>query len=1557
MCLHTIQHHEADHILPTVKAVALPSNKVLRFLLDTGSNVNLIAAGTANSLRLTKKTHDSRNIPISLNTVQTSTPLQTQKVNLNLQTHASPISLAFLIVPEIQPIHGRNLKIKVRKKSLSDPFPRQWPLKIDGILSAATTLQIAKKTIKSVKNYPGLYLWQTAFGNAIFGHGSTEKTWPLPIKSAYMSATERLSLITEKFLTLYTLPEDTANDNLTEQELHSMQLLNDTLVYSATEKRFTCKLLFKKDAVPVNNYKNAVARLKSVWTMLKKDSKKRDAYKEAIQKLIDDKRVVRISEKEIKTFKGPIMYLPHSIVHSPTSITTPYRVVYDGSAVIKTNPKVTYNDLLLPGLPLHRELTAILMKFRQKRYVLNGDIKALFLNVLLHKDHQNLCRFLWQDSYDGPIITYKFQALLFGLNCSPTIAMAAVQKLTKMVMTDPKSTDHDKLAAERLANDVYVDDLVTTFNDVTEMEQCYNSINKILAMGSFEMRKWMSNHFRFMKKIPEKIRLPGIVDSNEKAVIPDPTVRSFETTADDVQLSIKEDPSVVTFATGELDPLQGTKACTKTLGYRYDIKNDLIVFDQYDSLHETTGKVIMRTLASKLAKIFDPLGLVSAFILPARVLLSKCHDAGFTWTTPLPVNGPIYKDFMHWLQQTKHLSNVRFKRLAPFDATTHFAICADACHDGVACTVHAISTIKGKRVSNLLYAKSLLVHKKMRNREMAAKELSALEMASKVALYFVQHVGIAKEQITLHTDSMVTAFWIKKNSQELKPYIATRVRNIQNSGFLVKHIEGKSNPSDLFSRGVLDPRKLMDTAILHGPHFFLWPIHEWPVTEADRKNLDESAFLGGLKKSNVILSSNMLFISPTSSKSTPHALIDYYSKYSRLIRIIARLFYAVDVFCKRTNVPFTLTNVYRNKAEIYLIKSTQKQFYSSEIALLQKNLRIKKGSQLLPHNVFIDEDGVLRSEGRLLKDDITGEQKMPIILPASKHSFLLLQHIHESNRHASYGSVLQIVTQKYFILKAPSQIEKVIKGCVRCQRHNNRKHLEKMASFPDCRLPQKTTESQAFTMVASDYSSAIRVQRFNLEPLHTALQQTPFNVRVKAKKKPGRPSKKEKERSEAEENNEKNYSLAYIAVYLCLYSRAIHIELLPSESVNHQVLSLLRLVAARGAPKVLVTDSAANYKNAVHYINTFQAKWREVLDVVGDKFQIDHRTYVSLGGGSHQSPSEAYVKVVKHSLMKSLRGTFLTFTQLYTLCKEIEISHNSRNISATTGSRPIGLQPIQMVLGRKFQPLLDLMPVTLNHPKDFNIKWKEMNNIVEHFHQIWSHLYLKFVQKRTKWTDPESRILQQDQVVLVFDPKLRPYSFKLAKILQLLPSKDGKVRNLMLTYGAGKPPFKRATHATIPLAVNLFHEDLEALQKFQFNKVNDNRKKLRIKPATLPVFSQEKNPDAITPITPTEIVEEEDLPLTVIKRPRKLKLTPYKLNPRVKNNKNKGVTFREPLVDLDTVPNDANQKPSKHKVSRPDVSHIDSPSPSLSPIPTRRTRLQTNAIKRVQYRNLHRKQE
>ena len=1546
MCFNTSHNATLNHILPTVLVQALPSRQVLRFLLDTGSNVNLITSQVAKKLRLTSKTHDTQNLPLSLNTVHTSTSIRTHRVNLNLLTTKSPISLAFLVVPEIQPIHGSNPNLKIRSKLLSDPFPRKWPINIDGILSAATTLQVAKNTLKPVRNHPGLYLWPTVFGNAIFGQTDNDQTWQLPVKSTFMSATERLSLITEKFISLYTLPEDTSKDDLTEQELHSMQLLNDTLVYSPEEKRFTCKLLFKKDAVPVNNYKNAVARLKNVWSLLAKDDKKRIAYKEAIQKLIDDKRVVRVSPHEQQTFKGPIMYLPHSIVHSPSSITTPYRVVYDGSAVLKTKPKVTYNDLLLPGLPLHRELTAILMKFRQKRYVLNGDIKALFLNVLLHKDHQNLCRFLWQDRVDGPILTYKFQALLFGLNCSPTIAMAAVQKLTKMVMSDPNSTDHDRMAAERLANDVYVDDLVTAFDDAKDMENCYNSINKILSMGSFEMRKWMSNDLRFMRKIPEKIRLPGIVDSNNKRTIPDPTVRSFETTQEDEPLSVKDEPSVVTFGTGELDPLQGTKACTKTLGYRYDIKNDLIVFDQYESLRETSGQVTMRTLASKLAKIFDPLGLISAFILPARILLSKCHDAGFTWTTPLPINGPIYKEFMQWLDKTKHLSKLKFNRHAPFNDKTHFAVCADACQDGVACTVHAISVINGKTVSNLLYAKSLLVHKNLRQREMAAKELSALEMASKVAKYFVQHLGIKKEKVTLHTDSMVTAFWIKKNSQELKPYIATRVRNIQNSGFLVKHIEGKENPSDIYSRGITDPRKLMDSFVLHGPKFFLRPLREWPVTQADRKNLDESAFLEGLRKGNVILSSNMLFISPISSNKTPHALIDYYSSYARLLRIIAFLYYVVDLFRKRTDEPFALSTIYRKKAEEYLIKNTQQQFFSTEIALLRKNLRIQRGSQLKRYNVFMDADGVLRSEGRMLRDDITGEQKMPIVLPASKHSFLLLKHIHEINRHATYNSILQIVTQKYLVLRLPSQIEKVIRGCVPCQRHNNRRHLEKMAPLPDCRLPQHTTESQAFTMVASDYSSAVRVRRFNLEPVHTALQQTPFNVRVKAKKKPGRPTNEERERSEEKSNNEENFSLAYIAVYLCLYSRAIHIELLPSESVNHQVLSLLRLIAARGAPKVLVTDSAANYKNAVHYINTFQAKWRQVLDVVGEKFEINHKTYVSLGGGSHQSPSEAYIKVVKHALMKSLRGNFLTFTQLYTLCKEIEISHNSRNISATTGKSPIGLQPIQLVLGRRFQPLLDLMPITLNHKNDFNIKWKEMNHIVEHFHQLWSALYLKFVQQRTKWTDPESRLLQPNQVLLVFDPKLRPYSFKLARVLQLLPSKDGKIRNLMLTYGDGKPPFKRATHATIPLAVNLFNEDLEALQKFQFETVQSNRKTLRLPPASTPSNKDDSTRHSVAPITPVADADVSDLSQLGVKRPRKKFLTPNKLHPRVKPNKRKHVTFSDKVVDSD---NDLSMV-NLHNPDRAGKLLTDLHDQENSNPPTKRTRLQTNSIKRVRYR-------
>ena len=44
----------------------------------------------------------------------------------------------------------------------------------------------------------------------------------------------------------------------------------------------------------------------------------------------------------------------------------------------------------------------------------------------------------------------------------------------------------------------------------------------------------------------------------------------------------------------------------------------------------------MRSVASLLARPFDPIGLLSPFILQARLIMKDCHLLGMKWSDTLP---------------------------------------------------------------------------------------------------------------------------------------------------------------------------------------------------------------------------------------------------------------------------------------------------------------------------------------------------------------------------------------------------------------------------------------------------------------------------------------------------------------------------------------------------------------------------------------------------------------------------------------------------------------------------------------------------------------------------------------------------------------------------------------------------------------------------------------------------------------------------------------------------------------------------------------------------------
>ena len=78
-------------------------------------------------------------------------------------------------------------------------------------------------------------------------------------------------------------------------------------------------------------------------------------------------------------------------------------------------------------------------------------------------------------------------------------------------------------------------------------------------------------------------------------------------------------------------------------------------------------------------------------------------------------------------------------------------------------------------------------------------------------------------------------------------------------------------------------------------------------------------------------------------------------------------------------------------------------------------------------NLYIDEDNVLRVEGRICHVLLPYAAKHQINLPSKHHGvYLLILEEHKNHRHCGKEYSLSILQQKYWIIKGQSFIRKVI---------------------------------------------------------------------------------------------------------------------------------------------------------------------------------------------------------------------------------------------------------------------------------------------------------------------------------------------------------------------------------------------------------------------------------------------------------------------------------------------------------------------------------------------------
>ena len=235
----------------------------------------------------------------------------------------------------------------------------------------------------------------------------------------------------------------------------------------------------------------------------------------------------------------------------------------------------------------------------------------------------------------------------------------------------------------------------------------------------------------------------------------------------------------------------------------------------------------------------------------------------------------------------------------------------------------------------------------------------------------------------------------------------------------------------------------------------------------------------------------------------------------------------------------------------------------------------------------------------------------------------------------------------------------------------------------------------------------------------------------------------------------------YICLYTCMTVRAVHLEVTSSLNCQEFMKSFRRFTARRGMPRTVYSDNAKTFVKASEQIKTFY----------GD--QAPRWNFIAPNSPWRGGCWERMIRMVKSHLRKVVGKFTLTKNQFETLLAEIEYVINNRPLTPVRDS-PEDLRP--------------LTPANFlwNHqPVDFSTSQstlRSMNLKNEKLKEFWNLFQESYIKSLPNLVNKfkEKGSLKEGDVVLVQDDNLGRLQWPLGRILEVIPSRDGKVRTVKI---------------------------------------------------------------------------------------------------------------------------------------------------------------------------------
>ncbi|KAL3975616.1 lysophosphatidylglycerol acyltransferase 1 [Sarotherodon galilaeus] len=776
----------------------------------------------------------------------------------------------------------------------------------------------------------------------------------------------------------------------------------------------------------------------------------------------------------------------------------------------------------------------------------------------------------------------------------------------------------------------------------------------------------------------------------------------------------------------DLDMAFGEVHMERALGVQWCVASDQFQFRVVVKEKPLTRRGVLATVAS----VFDPLGFVSPFILLGKQILQQmCRDK-LSWDDNLPDS--LRPQWEAWLRDLGNLADVKVHRCyipsnfkAQHYELHHFAD-ASASGYGMCTYLRAVSTT-GEVHCSLVMGRSRVPPTKVTT--IPRLELSAAVVAVRTGDMLKKELEMEISEERYWTDSKVVLGYLSNEARRFHVFVANRVERIKQSTDSTqwRYVTSEDNPADHASRG-LTAEQLVASNWFKGPDL-LW---QKVIPSGEIK-------VGELSTSDPEVKNVQVHKIQVEEQRSLLDRLHKFSDWSRMIKAVARLKRYVKGAKDHKSRSHDISSLQeRKEAELTIIKMVQETAFAQEIKTLQHHDvmqmkdKVNKLHKLCP---FLDDQGILRVGGRLTHAALHPNVKHPAILPRDSHvSALLVKHYHEKTYHQGRGITMnELRANGFWILGCSKIVSSYIYKCVKCRRFRRRTEQQKMADLPEDRM--ETTPP--FTYCGMDCFG-------------------PFYVKEGRKEL-------------------KRYGL----LITCMCSRAVHLEMLDDLSTDSLINSLRAFVAIRGTVRQIRCDQGTNF---VGTRNEFLGAFKEMDQAKLGK--LDCEFFMNTPASSHMGGVwERQIRTIRSVLTSILEQSAkqLDSSSLRTFLYEVMAVINSRPLTTDQLCDPSNPEPLTP------NHILTMKSTIISPPPGRFVKedlylrkrWRRVQLLANTFWTRWKKEYLLNLQGRQKWTK-EHRNAKINDVVLLKDEITPRNQWKLARIIEVYPGKDGKVRKMKL---------------------------------------------------------------------------------------------------------------------------------------------------------------------------------